>query len=71
MFATEIAEALVMMAQAQGLTVKVDVSGATVFATLANGGCFRVSIAARAGGPVMLPAGPMPQTAAGSARRRT
>ena len=46
-FATEIAEALVMMAQAQGVTISVDVSGATVLAQLAGGGAFSVTVAAR------------------------
>jgi len=47
MFATEIAEALVMMAQAQGLRISVEVSGATVLAQLADGGAFSVTVAAR------------------------
>ncbi len=47
MFANEIAEALVMMAQAQGLTISVEVSGAAVLVQLANGGAFRVIVAPR------------------------
>jgi hypothetical protein len=47
MFATAIAEALLMMAQAQGVTVSVEVCGATVLAQLAGGGSFMVSVAPR------------------------
>lgn len=47
MFAQEVAEALVMMAQAQGVTITVDVSGATVLAQLADGGSFSVTVAPR------------------------
>jgi hypothetical protein len=45
MFAQEVAEALVMMAQAQGVTVRVEVSGAAVLAQLAGGGAFSVTVA--------------------------
>jgi hypothetical protein len=47
MFAQEVAEALVMMAQAQGVTISVDVSGATVLAQLTSGGAFSVTVAPR------------------------
>lgn len=47
MFAQEVAEALVMMAQSQGLTISVDVCGATVLAQVAGGGSFSVTVAAR------------------------
>jgi hypothetical protein len=47
MFAQEVAEALLMMAQTQGVAVRVDVAGATVLAEVADGGSFSVTVAAR------------------------
>ena len=48
MFAEELAQALIAQAQAQGLRIGVQVRGSTVLASLANGGCFRVSVSAHA-----------------------
>lgn len=43
-FAQQVAEALTMMAQAQGVRVRTTVVGDTVLAEVADGGCFLVTI---------------------------
>jgi hypothetical protein len=49
MFAEELAEALRAQAESQGLTVSVQVCGSTLMASLAGGGCFRVTVAPSGG----------------------